>query len=374
MNDLKECSPLSTARLYTTCLNFICLHLDQVCELKQVVKTEEVTAFPSSINKNIPVLFDSANQLSYDQHQKLLANLKQQQHQQQTKNELSSARYNEQACQMLVFKDKSTKCNYTVSEDLLERMCDLGKLNDTTLALFTSNQTLLKKFHVKNATLSKSMLKQILKQHQIDELILNNIDTAAENINSNSTSNNKIYHHHSTCFNLTINDLIDSLSPWSLEHLKHLNVARNTTLFSSILVNMKQLRNLQRLNVSFTSFSNQSLETISHDLNQLDFLDLSGTRVNDLTPLLRLQDKLKYLYMYNMRSSLSDDIMSTVCCLRSLKHLDVSCDLSTKIFADISLSVFDVNVLLDELAIASLLDFVYLDVSGKSNVKQESLM
>jgi hypothetical protein len=319
-----------------------------------------------------------ANQLSYHQQQQLIANLKLN----------GSPHY---YLKILEFKDRLASFNYIISEDLLERLCDLGKLNDSTLALFTSQKTQLKRFRIKNSTLSKSAINLILKQHQVEELIINNIqlvpntnctsanpclETTHVEINNNNTSAFSNYYAcgSSGCNTLNINDLIESLNPWSLDHLKHLNVARNTTLFSSILISLKQLSHLQKLNVSFTSFNNQSLDVITQDFINLEFLDMSGTRVNDLSPLARIKDKLKYLYMFNMRSSQSDDIVSVLCSLRQLRHLDVSCDVSTKIFADMTLSVFDVNLLLDELCISMLTELKYLDISGKNNVKEESLM
>ena len=123
-----------------------------------------------------------------------------------------------------------------------------------------------------------------------------------------------------------------------------------------------------KLNVSYTCLNNQSLDTMAQDLvnPNLKYLDVSVTNVNDFSRLLRLKDKLKHLFMYNMRTHLNDDIIPMVCQLHKLQSLDLSCDLSSKIFADTILSVFDVNLLLDELCKANLKDLRYLDVSGKS--------
>jgi hypothetical protein len=314
------------------------------------------------------------------------------------------------------FRDKSVKFNHAISEDFLERLCQLGKLNDSTIQLFINNQTCLKKFNIRNVCLSKELIKLVLKQHKINELCINNVQFISANIsehtatqpndeyssylinasnfslNNNVTGNVAVTSQAATAAaavtsgvlannnsnqghtGICINDLTESLNEWSQVYLKSLNVSRNATLFGSILINLNKLKNLAKLNVSYTCFNNHSLDIITQDLGNLEFLDISGTKVNNLNSLARLRDKLKCLYMYNMRASIGDDIVPVVCRLRRLANLDLSCDVSNKIFQDMSLSLFDVNYLLDELATAMLADLKYLDISGKVSIKQESLL
>lgn len=299
------------SRLYENCLNFLCQNLDLVCELVDVSSTNS-----SKCNKK------------------------------------------------LVFKDKNIKINHNVCEDILERLCDLGKLNDVTISLFSSRQTCFKNVRIKNASISKESVKLLLKQHQITDLLINNLQ-----INENEAQNAPNDSNHTP---ITINDLIDSLNPWSLEHLISLNVSRHISLFGSILINLHQLRNLLKLTVSYTCFNNHSLDIISQDLPNLEYLDISGTRVSDIGGLAHLKN-LKYLLMYNMRASLTDEIINVICSLFRLQHLDVSCDVSTKLFADMSLSLFDVNLLLDQLTKYKLDDLKHLDISGKTEIKREYL-
>jgi hypothetical protein len=94
--------------------------------------------------------------------------------------------------------------------------------------------------------------------------------------------------------------------------------------------------------------------------------------VSDISALLRLKN-LKHLIMYSMRASLTDDLIDIVCNLSKLQHLDLSCDVSTKLFSDMNLSVFDVNLLLEQLTKRKLNDLVYLDISGKIEIKKEIL-
>lgn len=264
------------------------------------------------------------------------------------------------------FKDKTLRFNHVISEDFLERLCDLDKLNDSTLSLFSSEQICLKKFHVKNCQLSKDAIKTVVKQHQINELIVNNLQFDA--------ANSPIVNQSNSSQNITINDLINCLNEKSLENLTYLNVSRNKSLFSSILTNMNHLKNLTKLNVSFTCFNNLCLDIVCQDLINLEYLDISATKVSDLSPLMNLKDKLKHLYMYNMRASLGDDIIKVLTSIIRLQSLDISCDVSTKIFSDMTLSLFDVNQMLDELALVRLSEFKYLDISGKIGIRQECLM
>lgn len=105
----------------------------------------------------------------------------------------------------------------------------------------------------------------------------------------------------------------------------------------------------------------------------IEYLDISGTKVNELSPLMRLADTLKGLFMYHMRASLTDDIVPIINSLHRLTSLDLSCDISTKIFADTNLSLFDINYLLAELATNPLVELKYLDVSGKNGIEIDTL-
>ena len=127
-----------------------------------------------------------------------------------------------------------------------------------------------------------------------------------------------------------------------------------------------------KLNVSLTAFNNHSLDIVTQELSCLQSLNMSCTRVGEFAPLTRLKHQLKSLYMYNMRAPLNDDIIPIVCCLTKLEHLDISCDVSTQIFGCI-LSMFDVNLFLEELCKAKLDELKHLDISGKTQTKIESL-
>lgn len=65
--------------------------------------------------------------------------------------------------------------NHVICEDLIERLGALNKITDSTLSLFITSSTCLRKLHLKNCTLGKDILRLVLKHHNIDDLSLNNV-------------------------------------------------------------------------------------------------------------------------------------------------------------------------------------------------------
>ena len=353
------------SRLYINCLDYLCNHLDQVCQLR-AINFDQLCQIGDSNHQQAPALTATTTKsISFPpQSISVLTNTNT-----NTNNLKANSRKNSSApLRAFQFKDDTVKFNHVISQDLLERLCEHGKLNDQNFGLFNNKQTCLRNIVIKNACLSKELVQNILKQHQIAELVFSNISSpshAANGVNTNSDAENNPF---------TINDLISSLNEWSLEHLRYLNVSRNASFFGSVLVNTKRLINLQKLNVSYTCFNNLSLDIITQDLCNLEYLDMSGTRVSDLSSLLRIKDKLKYLYMYHMRASLNDEIVDQICALDKLQQLDLSREVSTRIFADMAVSNFDINLLLRELSNVKLPDLKYLDISGRLDINEDDVM
>lgn len=128
-----------------------------------------------------------------------------------------------------------------------------------------------------------------------------------------------------------------------------------------------------RLNVSFTSFNDHSLDIVTKDLKHLEYLNISSTKVSNFETLNRLKTTLKFLYAYNMRAAVNNDMIDIVCGLNKLQCLDVSCDVTSQIFEE-NLSFFNVNQLLQRLLEVKLNDLKYLDISGKVEINKELLM
>ena len=265
---------------------------------------------------------------------------------------------------ILNFKDKTQKLNSTISEDLIEKLSESNKLNDLNFSLFTSKQTCLKNIKIKNAHLKKSSLK-LFKEHIIQELTIQRLTTPHKsNMKSNGDNKNET---------ITFIDLIDSLNSETKKQLRLLDLSHNNCLFNCLYPDINCLSNLSRLNVSNTNFSNLSIDLIAQDLNNLEYLDISATRVSNLQPLLKLKTKLKYLIMYNLKASLNIEMISIISCLNKLIHLDLSTDMPTQLFADLYLNKLDINKFLCETQ-NSFPDLQVLDISAQADVNELLLM
>jgi Zyg-11 family protein len=88
----------------------------------------------------------------------------------------------------------------------------------------------------------------------------------------------------------TVNDLVGCLGEWTLQNLRTLSVSHGTFLDMSkycVVIALSKLRGLRSLDVSHTEFNRHGLELVAHDLPQLEALDISGTRVDDISPIKR---------------------------------------------------------------------------------------
>lgn len=87
---------------------------------------------------------------------------------------------------------------------------------------------------------------------------------------------------------------------------------------------LNKLRALQTLNVSGTEFNKHGLEIVVDDLPLLENLDISCTRVDDITPLMKCKDRLKSLTMYNLKVSACGNVIPVLLELNALRNLDIS--------------------------------------------------
>lgn len=189
-----------------------------------------------------------------------------------------------------------------ISEQLLANLCEKKTLSDLTITLFNSKSTRLRHVRLKDAsTLSAKGLK-VLKQHKVVDLMVNGLK-------------------------ITVNDLISCLGDWSLQNLRSLSVAKGSFIDCSrycVVVTLSKLRSLHTLNVSGTEFNKHGLEIVVEDLPLLESLDISCTKVDDITPLKKCKNRLKTLNMYNLKINESADLISVLLELNELRNLDIS--------------------------------------------------
>ncbi len=163
-------------------------------------------------------------------------------------------------------------------------------MNDLNLSLFDAHSTRLRHVRISDASqLTKNGLKTLAK-HRIVELECVGLTRA------------------------TVGQLVDSLNSWTLSNCRLLNVSRCTFVDhrkAAILTSLCRFQQLSILNVSGTEFNKASLEMVVQDLPHLDTLDISCTRVTDLSALLNCKDRLRALSMYGLKLPSSETVRST---------------------------------------------------------------
>ena len=249
----------------------------------------------------------------------------------------------------LAFPGDDVYFHSNLSDELLSMLGGRSRLDDETLLLFDAQHTCLRRVKIQRASVSTRGLR-VLKPHKIVELEAIGLK------------------------DVTVNDLVGCLGEWTLLNLRSLNVAHSTFINSAkfcVVVSLSKLRSLQNLNVSHTEFNKHGLEIITEDLPALESLDISGTPINDLTPLRKCKDRLKSLTMYNLRASHSGEIVSVLCELSNLRHLDVSDDSSVHLFVSLQPTKLNARDLLTRTCVLPHLSS--LDISGKEGVDEETL-
>uniref|UniRef100_T1J5A3 Uncharacterized protein n=1 Tax=Strigamia maritima TaxID=126957 RepID=T1J5A3_STRMM len=246
----------------------------------------------------------------------------------------------------LLLKDEETYLHSDIAEQLLFTLSERGKIDDTTLTFFDSRVTRLRNVRLRNASRLTQKGLRTLRPHHITHLEASGLTL------------------------VTVNDLIGCLGEWTLQNLRTLNVANSTFINNvkyCVVVSLSKLRNLHTLNVSNTEFNRHGLEIVAEDLVMLEHLDISGTRVSDIAPLRKCRNRLKSLNMYNIFSSSRDEVISIICELHQLRHLDISDDRDEHPFERLSQFRCRISELLQRHT--CLPHLKSLDISGKEGIE-----
>ncbi|KAF5284005.1 hypothetical protein FQR65_LT13639 [Abscondita terminalis] len=203
------------------------------------------------------------------------------------------------------FKDPELFLFNEISESLISKLGDKNLLCDSTLNLFAEKNTRLRNVKIKNANVKVTYdgLK-VLRQHKI-------VAFECEGLNT-----------------VCVDKILDCLGTWSKCNMTSLNISRCTFKDSSnhcLMVGLTQLKNLRSLDVSYTEFNQHMLKLICEDLNFLEKLDISGTIVHNLDPLLKYSEQLTSLGVSDfVLETPSSSVCFSIVCLKGLRHLDVS--------------------------------------------------
>ena len=258
-------------------------------------------------------------------------------------------------CQGNVFLSTLNSSHLTsnISESLLTSLSESGRLTDLLMQeVFRPEICRLEAVFIPNASnLTKKGLR-MLRGHRVKHLEVIGLTKA------------------------TINELIGCLGEYTLNNIISLCVARSSFISTAkfcVVVGLAKLRNLRHLDISHTDITHCGLEIIVEDLPHLQSLNISATKVQDISPLRKCKNRLKSLIMYNLRPQGSDTFASffkVLSELDSLVKLDISDDMDKPIDT-FHRGGSSVSLLLKRPDIFSKLK--YLDISGMEGIELDDL-
>ncbi|XP_036150021.1 protein zyg-11 homolog B isoform X3 [Monomorium pharaonis] len=277
----------SPRSLQEVCIDFICDNILGLCKV-QPSDTNSLNTLSSSAVSDTCTLNSNSTEVAFD-------------------TTIGRTSFNDaptSTATRLTFKHPDAFLPTEMSEQLLSNLCEKKTLSDLTITLFDSKTTRLRHVRLKDASTLSAKGLSVLKQHKIVDLIVNGLK-------------------------ITVNDLISCLGDWSIQNLRSLSVAKGSFMDFSRqrmvdIATLNKLKALHTLNVSGTEFNKHGLEIVVEDLPLLESLDISCTRVDDITPLKKCKDRLKTLNMYNLKISGCGNLIPVLLELNELRHLDIS--------------------------------------------------
>ncbi|XP_071953528.1 protein zyg-11 homolog [Antedon mediterranea] len=249
----------------------------------------------------------------------------------------------------LMFKHHDVFLHTSLAECLLSILARKHKLNDRVLSLFANpSTTQLNRVNISESSATLAGLKA-LSPHRITDL------------------------DASRLMNVNFTDIIVAQGQWTRKNMRSLNVSgctfnTNNTNFC-IVIPLSQLKSLIHLNVSYTEFNNNlGLEMVAEKLTNLVSLDISGTFVYNIQPLINLKHTLRSLIMFKTRVP-EKDLIPVLMEMNELRYLDISEEAHPMI--DMSKRP-SISMLL--YSSSSLPNITALDISGRDNVRESALV
>uniref|UniRef100_A0A671MSI1 Si:ch1073-82l19.1 n=1 Tax=Sinocyclocheilus anshuiensis TaxID=1608454 RepID=A0A671MSI1_9TELE len=195
-----------------------------------------------------------------------------------------------------------------LADQLLHKM---GVLNDRTVGIFQNPEHLrLHRAYIRSSQLSAEAFRHSLCPHKLQEL-------NASHIHSDVTISDVLH-------SLTSNELCrQGLQTLLMDGLRLYGEAGEESLQASF----NMLRGLKKLSLAWTDLDDRGLEDICA-MPMLESLDVSGTNITDLTPLLNCHSRLMSLTAHGLQKleMPTSSFMLVLSKLQSLRHLDISND------------------------------------------------
>uniref|UniRef100_A0A671QFB6 Protein zyg-11 homolog n=1 Tax=Sinocyclocheilus anshuiensis TaxID=1608454 RepID=A0A671QFB6_9TELE len=228
-----------------------------------------------------------------------------------------------------------------LADQLLCKMATEGLLNDSTVGIFRSCQQFrLRHACIRTARISAEAFHRALCPHRLVEL-----DTSRVNAD------------------LTIADILQGLSSNKTLQESLQRLVLNGLTMSSLEEPSRRcfsaMQGLRALSVSSVDFYDSGLVDVC-SLPRLESLDISNTSVTNLTPLLGLRSRLRYLTMHQLKrlEMTTAQLLAVLSQLEGLQHLDISDD--KQFTSDVARQLLETPGILPQL--------VSLDVSGRKQV------
>ncbi|KAM5217816.1 LOW QUALITY PROTEIN: protein zyg-11 homolog A-like, partial [Ctenodactylus gundi] len=230
-----------------------------------------------------------------------------------------------------------------VADQLLEMMAQQGKLTDKTAGIFQSTQINLKLLNIQKAKISAAAFIKAFCYHKLIE-----VDVTAVH------------------FDLSAPEIIHGLcsSSWIKQNLRCLLLDSANVPQTSRYLSFDQFTALHTLSVfSVFSFSSEDLASACQ-LRRLENLDISNTRVTDISALLVCKDRLKSLKMHYLKYlTMTKPQVVAIIELKCLLHLDISDH--RQVGSDLAFHLLQESDILPNI--------VSLDISGSSYITDEAV-
>ncbi|XP_031431106.1 protein zyg-11 homolog [Clupea harengus] len=233
-----------------------------------------------------------------------------------------------------------------LADQLLCKMATEGLLNDGTVGIFRSCQQLrLRRASIRTARISSEAFHRALCSHRLLEL-------DASHVNAD----------------LTISDIVRGLASSKELRESLQRLVLNGLTMSSLEEPSRRcfgaLQGLRSLSVAHVDFYDSGLADAC-TLPRLESLDISSTSVTNLTPLLGLRGRLRYLTMHQLKrlEMTTAQLLAVLSQLDGLQHLDISDD--KQFTSDVARQLLEKPGILPAL--------VSLDVSGRKQVTDTAI-
>jgi len=241
------------------------------------------------------------------------------------------------SCESLSFKSPLL-LHEQLTENIINVLCDNGKLTTTTASLFIDPKTCrIRKLYLRKCQVDTRILKLLLNVHRIVKLDLSGTTMMSSSL---------------------LFELLNEMS----SSVRELNLSC-TPFYLLDFSAVQSLKCLTHLDVSNTPVDDTAMFTASQHLDCLECVNISSTGISETASFGKLRGRLKVLLAYN--TPLSGGYPIDFKNFRSLQKLDISRQLEHLLWPSDVINLQEMFIDLEVMP-----DLVYLDVSGFLNVKE----